>query len=493
MGGKIKIYGQVIGEIDETKTFQATMDYMPANFSSSFKEKASHSLEITSSIFDLDLKAPLRIVSGQETDIEISVKNNSEINLTNVRVAATLPDGFEIKSSEPEMQDDKQSWLIKELSSEAEQIIKLKGVFTGNPGDTQELKMQLGIVMKNGDFRLQNEKTAIIYIVKPELIVQFTVNEYNQEHLVNSGDLLEFKVSYQNASDLKLSNVAVQAVFNSDTQILDFGSIEDDNKGVFDEENKTITWRSDEIKDLESVIPGKEGSFIFKIPVVASLSPQKSTDNNFSVETFIKADSLVAEDTGNFEAKSESNHVTIKLNSMVTLETEARFYSDDLEKLGTGPIPPMVGEATTYRVFWTAANLYNDIKNVKVTALLPEDVSWNSNAIGSSDTKITFDSATRIVTWEIKSLPANSGTLKPIAQATFDISITPTVEQVGKLVMLTQESILSARDSFTGFDILVKDRAITSDLENDVAARGRGVVVEELAIPDMNINTNTSI
>jgi hypothetical protein len=490
-GGKIKIYGQVIGEIDETKTFQATMDYMPANFSSSFKEKASHSLEITSSIFDLSLKAPLRIVSGQETDMEITVKNNSEISLNDVKVAASYPDGYELKSSDPESDDDKKSWFIETLTTGEEKIIKLSGVFTGNPGDTQEMKIQLGIVMNNGVFRLQSEKTALIFIVKPELNMQFTVDGYNQEYSVDPGDELEYKILYQNASDLKLNNVVIQANFISDTQILDFESIDDPNDGIYNKEEKTITWSSAEITELAAIVPGGEGEIVVTIPVVSYISPQKSSDNNFSIEAFAKVKSLEAEDTGNFEIMSESNHVTVKLNSKVELQAEARYYTKDFEKIGSGPIPPMVGESTTYRIYWTVSNMYNNLKNVEVTTLLPEDVSWNGNASGSADSKVTFDRESRTVTWKITELPANSGTLLPIAKATFDVTITPTNNQVGRLMMLTNESILSARDTYTGLDVLVTDRVITTDLENDVAVSGRGIVVEKLDVVNSNGNVNS--
>lgn len=490
-GGKIKIYGQIIGEIDETKTFQASIDYMPANFSSSFREKASHSLEITSSIFGLSLRAPIRIVSGQETDIEISVKNNSDLDLNNVKLIATYPKGFYLKSSDMETTEDKNSWLIEKLSSSEEKIIKIRGVFVGQPGDTQEIKVQLGIVANNNAFRLQNEKTSLVFIVKPELNMQFTVDGYNQEHSVNPGDKLEYKITYQNASNLKLENVVVQANFISDTQILDFDAIEDSQNGVFDSEQKTITWSSSEIPDLAAILPDTEGEITVSIPVVSYLTPQKSTDDNFSVEVFAKVKSLETEDTGNFEAMSESNHVTIKMNSKVELQAEARYYTKDFEKIGTGPIPPVVGEMTTYRIYWTVSNMYNDLKNIEVTTLLPEDVSWVGSASGSGDSTVTFDRDERLVTWKLAELPANSGTLLPAAVATFDVSITPTVSQLGKLVMLSQESILTARDTFTARDVLVNDRVITTDLENDVAVSGRGIVIDITDVVNQNLNTNS--
>jgi hypothetical protein len=135
--------------------------------------------------------------------------------------------------------------------------------------------------------------------------------------------------------------------------------------------------------------------------------------------------------------------------------------------------------------------MYNNLKNVEVTTLLPEDVSWNGNASGSADSKVTFDRESRTVTWKITELPANSGTLLPIAKATFDVTITPTNNQVGRLMMLTNESILSARDTYTGLDVLVTDRVITTDLENDVAVSGRGIVVEKLDVVNSNGNVNS--
>jgi len=488
-GGRVKIYGQVIGEIDVTKTFQVSLSYTPVNFSSVFEEKEAYSLEITSSIVDLSLGAPLRIVSGQDTEIKIQYKNNSELALSNLKIMATYPEGFSLKETDPKPQEGQHSWLVDKLSKKEEGTITLHGIFQGEPGETKEFSVQLGLILEDGEFRLQAEKSALVFLVKPELNLQLTVNESNQELVTDLGDPLEFKVTYQNASEVELKNIVLKAEFVSEADILDFSRITDPQNGKIEE--KTITWEAAEIPEFSSLVPQAEGEFSFTIPTYSTLSPREETDRNFSVTSSVKVFSMETEEIkGNFEKMSESNQVKISINSKVNLEAEGRYYSEEFEKLGSGPLPPEVGETTVYRIFWSVSNLYNDIEDVELTTVLPKDVFWTGRASSGTGDSLSFDPADRRVTWKINRLPANTGQLFPVAESSFEVSITPKAKQEGKLMVLTNESELQARDSFTNQDISISDNLITTDLENDVAAQERGIVVPKGTNKNLNLNQN---
>jgi len=103
---------------------------------------------------------------------------------------------------------------------------------------------------------------------------------------------------------------------------------------------------------------------------------------------------------------------------------------------------------------------------------------------------VTFDAATRKVTWKVNRLSANTGQLFPTADANFEVSITPTFKQEGKLMVLVNESALSARDSFTNHDVEASSPLITTDLKNDPAAQGRGIVMPKSE--NQNLNQNSS-
>ncbi|PIS42199.1 MAG: hypothetical protein COT24_04755 [Candidatus Kerfeldbacteria bacterium CG08_land_8_20_14_0_20_40_16] len=488
-GGRIKISGQIIGDLDSTRTFLTSLDYTPSNFNSVFETKASHSLEITSSIIDLSLVAPIRIVSGQETEINVKFKNNSKLPLSNLKIIATFPDGFSLKEADPAIQEDGQTWLVEELAANEENTIKLKGIFQGNPGDTKEILFQLGLMMDNGEFRLQTEKSAIVFLVKPELNLQLTINGNNQEVAVDLGDTLEYKINYKNASDLELRGVVLTAQFVSETDILNLSKVEDPQSGMIEE--KSISWGAPQIQELSTVVPQAEGEFTFRIPTLSVISPLDETDRNFSIDNYIKVAAAESEDTTvDFEKLSESNHVAVKVNSKVNLEAEGHYYSEEFEKLGSGPLPPEVGETTSYRIFWSITNLYNDLENVEVTSVLPKDAFWTGHATSSTGEAVTFDAATRKVTWKVNRLSANTGQLFPTADANFEVSITPTFKQEGKLMVLVNESALSARDSFTNHDVEASSPLITTDLKNDPAAQGRGIVMPKSE--NQNLNQNSS-
>jgi hypothetical protein len=111
---------------------------------------------------------------------------------------------------------------------------------------------------------------------------------------------------------------------------------------------------------------------------------------------------------------------------------------------------------------------------VVVKTKLAPDAEWEDKFIISVGT-VVYNPVDNSVTWKINSIAPNQGFED--LNAWFDVSITPTSDQVGKLMLLTTETTLSAKDVVTQSGITQLSSAITSNLEDDPIGGGRGLVI----------------
>ena len=81
--------------------------------------------------------------------------------------------------------------------------------------------------------------------------------------------------------------------------------------------------------------------------------------------------------------------------------------------------------------------------NAAVTAVLPPYVDFVSGPGG-----VTYDQASRTVTWSIGDLAAGVGYTKPAATASFTVVLHPSLSQVNETPALTGAAQLSGTDRF---------------------------------------------
>ncbi len=167
---------------------------------------------------------------------------------------------------------------------------------------------------------------------------------------------------------------------------------------------------------------------------------------------------------------SQTAEAVTALQGSVNLSAEARYYDDDLTKIGSGPIPPQVGFTTTYVLRWTVAAKGGDNSNIEVNASLPDNVTF----AGSDDDRISYDKSSQTITLALKSVKASES-----KTVEFSVSVTPTKDDFNKLLVLVNEAILTAVDSNSDSTVQAQIDKTTSNLESDPGATDDGVVVKK--------------
>ncbi len=148
----------------------------------------------------------------------------------------------------------------------------------------------------------------------------------------------------------------------------------------------------------------------------------------------------------------------------MALSARATFYDSPFKNMG--PLPPRVREETTYVIRFQLTNTSNDLAEVTVRGILGGGVRWLGVEEHSAGT-ITFNEASGELVWRIPSLPAATGILRPSAQASFQVGITPAENQIGSSPLLVTAVEATGRDTFTGTDLRADSRDLTTELTAD--------------------------
>ena len=163
----------------------------------------------------------------------------------------------------------------------------------------------------------------------------------------------------------------------------------------------------------------------------------------------------------------------VKVNSRLSVNQKA-FYQDEVFG-NQGPLPPRVGERTTYTVVWEAQNLFNDVKGAKVKAFLPANAELTGKVF-PENSSLTFDSVSREVVWLPGDLNAGTGTISPSASVAFQIALTPSSVQFGGIAQLMGQVQITGDDIWTVQTLFGTDLSLDTTLPDDSSSQGKGIV-----------------
>ncbi len=243
-------------------------------------------------------------------------------------------------------------------------------------------------------------------------------------------------------------------------------SIEDG--GVFDFGSRAVVWGPGGTEQLREVVPGQAGEFHFRVGTRERPAVRTAADKNFIVR--VKAAISSPRPPKELEGAelSPEDVVEFKVATTVLFSGRAVFRTSPIPN--AGPLPPKVGEKTSYVVVWELRNLSNEVENAEVKTSLPPNVRWEE-VVSPQDAEVRFDPASGEVRWRIGKVEAGTGVLTPARRAAFQVAIIPSEIDVGKSPALTTESRFSGRDTFTGEEIVLQTDALSTKLSDDPAAK----------------------
>lgn len=486
-GGRVEAAGALIGQIDSSYTVSASFAYIPKNFNSPFTRQASTDTKITGSKIELKFEGPDKAPTKEEVSYKITYKNNSENVLQNLRVEFQSLGQFEISQPAKEynkdetvVADGKYVWDIATLAKGQEDFIEVKGQYLTEKdenGQKTDLKLpesaqisaSISINNKDDEYYLQKQELIQTEFIKGDVGMNLIINGTNESKAIKFGDKLAYSISFKNKGKEKMEDIEISALIQgTPAELVNWGTLSSDNKGVHQDDR--ITWTKKEFKNITFIDPGEEVTLNFSINASqpSSLKDFSSyEDKNFKIVSTAK---IKIGKVGNTQVNQEveSNSVELLVNSDLSLESVAKYFDDDGNVIGSGPLPPQLGKTTTFKIYWTVTNHLHEVTDIKVTAKLPDNINWTGQSkIPAGD--IYYNSNDRTIEWSINRIPVDVNKLV----ASFDLGFTPQSKDMGNTVKLLNESSIQAIDKETKGSIISKTNYLTSDLGG---AQGGGAV-----------------
>lgn len=468
--GEITISGVYLAQLDKELDLQAILTYRPADFNSEFQKVDTETVRITGSAMSAETVGPPKVLPGDSVTLDVTYRNSSENEFKDVVVRMEYPDVFIPDSSDlPSTDGSFTEWLIPEVAAQSEGHIMITGTFASEAQGRIAIAATTGFLDTEEEFRLQSRSEFETDVLEGDLVTSLILNGKNQDQTVSFGDMLRYAVSYRNTGSVGLEDVEITMVFETqpdDARMLLWNELDDPNNGVRD--GNRITWTMKQIEDLEYIAGDGEGTVSVEIPVLTEPLDLAEVDYKVTAWVETKIGLIDGEKT---DRVTKTQPVQARLNSDTTVTAAARYFDSDGIPVGTGPLPPIAGQQTAYRATWHITNDFHEISDLRISAKLPPNTSWTGNSsVDAGD--LRFDAAAEKMIWTLNWMPTTITTL----DISFDLAFTPAEEQVGKTPTLMDATIMEAIDKVTGSPVILSVPPVTTALESDDFANGKGKV-----------------
>ncbi|MDD3285121.1 MAG: hypothetical protein PHG95_00555 [Patescibacteria group bacterium] len=479
--GQVVISGYLASPVDSANVVSARLSYIPANFSSEFKKEASANTVVSGLGFIVSADYLNTAIIGQDNEMKLSLSAFKSNHLSDLYLKVSGSDNFSIakvsledRESVPENQQEgsasndnivnlqnagENSWLLSNLPIDSEERMTVALDFTLKAKNQDKEDLNLRLIKREADGREMTlwEKTVSFDATKSDLNLSLALNESKTDQTLGFGDTLSYQLEYANNGDSTLYDVALMAVIKGD--FVDWSSLRDPLGGSV--AGGAIVWTKEQIPSLSELAPGASGKIDF------SLKSRNFSVADLGADTSINSYAQYGLNN-NQEGSSEdnrSNAIKAQLNSDLSLSEKILYFNEDNIPVGSGPLPPRVGEKTSVRVFWTLKNNLHDLSDVQVVLNLPQGVEW-SGGENTNVGSLAYDADNRQITWRLGFLPISVYR----ADAEFNISLIPKDGDRDKILVISPGSTVTALDSLTGGRISYKTKAKTSKLEDDEIA-----------------------
>ncbi len=462
---KILIFeGRIYGEKDSTKTIKAKLSYTPSELERSFEIDKEFKISIETVPIFLNVSMPEQVVSSKEAEIRVEYINQSDASFSNMEIRAEYPLGFEFVSSDPNPAASNNVWQLGTVLGGEEGKLTIRGKFNGSEGEKQTISIDIGEAGNAGsEFSAFASSLTETQLASSALLVFQTVND-SRDVSTDLGATLTYKISYKNTTNTQISNVVILAQVDDSFVDLKTLSIP---WGSFDGRTNSIIWNQAGVPELAVLDPKEEGSVNFSVKVKQDFIPKTPQDKNLEITSTARiASGAVLDDLEGLPVE-DKDVLKVKLNTIFSFNVFG-YYNDGTIK-NFGPLPPKVGEETSYAISWQIVNTTNDVKDVVVKASIPPNVKWTGN-IDPKDAGIIYNPEKGTIRWEPGIVFAGSGYTIPSQRVDFQLSFLPALFHIGKKINLLSDVTIEGVDVFTGKKIERKASGLDSSLGGAVAS-----------------------
>ncbi len=463
--GVIEIKGRIINQVGVNNPLSVKLSYEISGLSSSFSREVLSSLSIDESFFQVDYDYPNTVLVGENNFFKINIDD----------FPVELIDRFKLSFSDLEnlelsLYNNSNDGMIEDLGNNEfmidpfllkEDDIVFRFSFNDKINNEELVSLRFKYINNEKDL-VFFERNFRIEVIKSDLHLSLLVDDSSEPDPVNFADKINYSIHYSNKGERSIKDLIILLVI--DSEFLNWDEIENPHNGLLSD--GYISWSSDELPALKELRPGREGSIDFSINL--SDFTEVAFGQSFKIESYAQFNIGNIEDFDDGDDRfldNRSNVILQKINSNLSFQERVLYFDDNNIPVGSGPLPPAVGEKTSFRYYWNLKNTLHELRDVELRLELPDYVMWDDNFRLEAG-NISFDYDKNEVLWTIGRWPLGIDEI----EISFNVSVIPGEEEYDKIMVLSAGSELEALDSETKGIITKKTKVKTTKLEDDSIA-----------------------
>ncbi|MBP9760727.1 MAG: hypothetical protein KBD15_00600 [Candidatus Magasanikbacteria bacterium] len=423
--------------------------------------RESHTI-LRGSTLTTDISVSESILGFGKSPFQIILTNTGEQTLKDISLPLPKDTSFRMDGEKTDTGTLKADiWSITELAPK--ETAELSGTITSKltqtiPLYTLSLTPEIGV---NGTRIQQKTVEKNIQVAHPQ--ANITSLWENQVTTALPGTTQTLIVDITNTGDTPLSNITLVLPIPKDT--VDTATLAKNNKGTYTKD--TLRIDSNHHASFKTLAPGQHATIDILIPI---RSAPQGTDITLSLTPQIQA-TVPSVPNALFQTQAEQSPA-LTIGTHMRINATARYYTDEGDQLGRGPLPPVVGKETKYMAIIEVHNTSSEVTDVQVQATLPAHVVWTTRTSVSYGRDVVYTPETRGILWQAPSIPPHTS-----VGLYMELSLTPQQSQIGTTPVLLQNIRLSAKDPRIGETLQKTHAPIDASLPNDAQAKQQGVVV----------------
>jgi len=469
----------LFGEENSQETIKITVEYRVNGSNAVFSKEKDFAVLISSSPVNVSVDGPTQVNANQLTDFSVNINSNSTNIVKNLILKIDYPFGFTLSSSDPKpINSDGSVFSIGDLAPGAKRTLRITGILQGQDGDQRALKFTVGAPNSSDNTVIDTPLaiyTSTVSIQKSSIGFSMAVNGQTGNDIpISVGNNNLVNITWQNNLNANINNMAVKIKLDGLT--LDPNTINPGN-GFYNSSDNSITFDKNSDPSFSTISPNDEGNINFSF---GTLVPSASSNISFSNAAINFDISVVGNQDGSNGNVGQvilySDKETLKLTSNLKLLSRGFRTIGPFEN--SGPFPPKVNNQTTYTITWTATDSFNNVSGAKVSAFLAPNITWTGYTSPASE-NITYDKGTGEVDRNIGNMRYGIGDNVPPKSVSFQVSVTPSITQVGQEINLLNEATISGTDVYSGARIGEVKSPVTTTITSDPEyVDGAGIVIK---------------
>ncbi len=453
-GGSVIFRGRLLGKEGDLRVAKAAITYTPQNLSAVYESDATFTTKIDTVPVTLTYDLSSKVEKGKELSYSINYFSDMDYPLENLSIKVDNQNGFTAESAVPSSLDNIE-WKLNTLNKSQGGRITIKGLVSADTGTGLNFSAHLGMWV-DGTFIVIKDINQTVDVIQPLLYISQQING-SEGYIPSPGEALNYQISLRNIGTTPFNGLSVISKISGSA--FDLSTLTSSD-GQVNQIDGSITWNPQQVFSLENLGAQQEADVNFIVKLKSNFDISDAEKNNLVIKNNVSASDI-------------NQEFDTKVNSDLGVSQKA-YYSNQAGTgiLNSGSIPPRANSATTYTITWQVGNDFNDVKNIKVKAILPNQVSLTGITFPSSQaSSLSFDNSSRQVVWSAGDLTAGGQT-----SLSFQVSLNPTFSQVGSLAQLIGQATILGDDQFTGATIQSSAPSVNTSLPDDSTNSGGGIV-----------------